>query len=204
MDCEAPCCARNECSECHVAVKSLVRGVCGPCLEAMAAVAYQAPRGPMPERLKLRRERRSRAEDEQDISFYFNCLDGASGLHAASLSGRTSATVDPHEQLTNKQVLESLARGRRVEGRLRQLPSLLQRVIERVFSEALQSGRNTPFPRLTTSFGSLAGVVDLLGGGAGMDDRDLRMKPTDMYILHWEVRATDAIERAMTAYARAQ
>jgi hypothetical protein len=202
MRCESECCARPVCMECRVAARLLVDGVCVYCREAMLEACYIAPRGMFDERRRYR-EKRSRGQDERDLAEFFNGIEALSGLHAASLAGRTSVALDPHEAMTNKAILDGLAKGRMVEGRLRQLSSLHQRILERVFSDALQQGRATPFPRLSTSFGSLAGVVDLLGGGAGYDDRDLRTLPSDAYVLAWEVRATDAIERALSAYGEA-
>lgn len=205
MDCGAECCRREVCRECRVAAKHVLQGVCNYCLEAMAEVAYVAPRGTHGHRVKRRGASPNRAQDEADLAFFYNSLEGVSGLHASPMQPRTSVAVDPHEMLTNTSVLEGLARGRRVEGKLRQLSSQHQRTLERVFSENLQTGRNTPFPSLTVSFGPLAGVVDLLGGGDfGYDDRRAGLRPDDAFILKWEVLAKDAIEAAMIAYARAR
>jgi hypothetical protein len=183
------------CTRCRVYTKlrELVGCLCFEC--------YRTGDYPLKERylvvkpkVRLSDRKAARVQLERDLYDYFNWALSDLGQHAIKLEFSNPAigrVVDPYG---DTRVLQAMERYRGIYQALLSIGHQHSRVLERYFTQH-------DYPTLGLYFHEYAGVVDFMGGGAGIDARKVSgMKVTSPYIEKWVRRAKRAVEKAMELF----
>jgi hypothetical protein len=185
--------SRCTCIRCKVPTRvgEIRKGMCHECHRDDYALSPSAQFRNIIDRRRSRRIS-SRIDAEKDLWYFWNQAESELGLKSPKLE-YTSAGK-PIDLYENIKARKAAGRYSRILGALNKIGHQHSRVLQRYFTQQ-------DYPELGIYFDEWSGIVDLMGGGKGIDARkeDSR-RPSDVTVERWCSKAKRAFNKAIDSF----